>query len=286
MSKKEMIKNGDDVSLDNGNVTVLNGVSVAEKAKLEEKPEESEGQEIVVESPLKEGEIEVKEPAPFEPTPESEQEASIQIPTVIPDATPEIPVAPIDLTGINISDGSTQEDTTVYPDISSKMPEVSSPAFGEIADQNPFNASNQPYETKVGNQDYNSEQQAFTNSFNSQNAVMLGNGGEVFKTSQDVDAAFERFMNDIRSSYEENIVNPTKTLVDFVNRFINWGNQVTANGLNRRLFDEYDELMELLRQQKSYNGNSDQNFNLDSNTPDYNNSGTYGDDQFGNGFFK
>ena len=42
MAKKEMIKNGEDISLDDGNVLVLNGVSVAEKSTEVKKELEAE----------------------------------------------------------------------------------------------------------------------------------------------------------------------------------------------------------------------------------------------------
>ena len=62
-------------------------------------------------------------------------------------------------------------------------------------------------------------------------------------------------MNDIKKSYSDKIAEPTKTLVDFVNKFVKWGNEVTANGLNRRLFDEYDELIAMLNEKKSTDNN-------------------------------
>ena len=62
-------------------------------------------------------------------------------------------------------------------------------------------------------------------------------------------------MDDIKKSYSDKMAEPTKTLVDFVNKFVKWGNEVTANGLNRRLFDEYDELIAMLNKKKSTDNN-------------------------------
>lgn len=56
MSKKEMIKNGEDVSLDGG-VIVLNGVSVAEKEEKEKQDSKVETEQpVVAESATEESE--------------------------------------------------------------------------------------------------------------------------------------------------------------------------------------------------------------------------------------
>ena len=80
-------------------------------------------------------------------------------------------------------------------------------------------------------------------------------GDSIFKTTQEVDKAMDSIMDDIKKSYSDKMAEPTKTLVDFVNKFVKWGNEVTANGLNRRLFDEYDELIAMLNKKKSTDNN-------------------------------
>lgn len=64
----------------------------------------------------------------------------------------------------------------------------------------------------------------------------------VYKSAGDVDMAEEAFLNEVKSAYARNIVEPTKTLVALVNDFKTWGNKVTSQGLNRSLFEEFDEL--------------------------------------------
>ncbi len=144
MSKKEMIKNGDDVSLDNGNVTVLNGVSVADKEKQEENAQPE----------VEEEKNEVQESVPSEVAPEPNLETSNEIPVSVPEQTPEIPVAPIDLTGIITPENDHEEDSTVYPEIPGDLTSNLPSGFAGIADQNPFNNSEQTHVTDFVNQDY------------------------------------------------------------------------------------------------------------------------------------
>lgn len=249
MSKQEMIKNGENVSLDDGNVVVLNGISIAEKeAEKEETPVEIESQSQELSSE------EVKEVAPIEvgSEPSADVSSTIEIPVPTQDAIeqeiPQIPTAPIDLSGV-IPTPVDSEDPTIYPQINSEPAEVT-----------PISLENSvPFDNSI-----------------------INDAGGVFKSEQDVDASFRKFIADVERSYQENIAGPTKTLVNFVNRYINWGNQVTANGLNRKLFDEYDELNALLQQQKSYDDQSvETKFEYNDNS-----TNNYGDEQFGSGMFR
>lgn len=281
MSKKEMIKNGEDVSLDDGNVVVLNGVSIAEKEAEKPLEQENESQELSKSETNEESApVEVQQAPDFGVS----QSDPVEIPVPTPDVeqeTPQIPTAPIDLSGIISSSvdnvAPEPEAPTVYPQINVNPAETAPISFGNdvsFGEQAP----DTPAFGSLQNESFNS----FGNSFNGENAFDKNTDNGVFKTEQDVDDSFEKFIADVRKSYQENIAGPTKTLVEFVNRYINWGNQVTANGLNRKLFDEYDELMELLKQQKSYGTQ------IDNSSFEYNNNSnnTYGDDQFGNGMFK
>lgn len=281
MSKKEMIKNGEDVSLDDGNVVVINGVSIAEKEAEKPLEQENESQELSKsETNGESAPVEVQQAPDFGVS----QSDPVEIPVPTPDVeqeTPQIPTAPIDLSGIISSSvdnvAPEPEDPTVYPQINVNPVEAAPISFGNdvsFGEQAP----DTPAFGSLQNESFNS----FGNSFNGENAFDKNTDNGVFKTEQDVDDSFEKFIADVRKSYQENIAGPTKTLVEFVNRYINWGNQVTANGLNRKLFDEYDELMELLKQQKSYGTQ------IDNSSFEYNNNSnnTYGDDQFGNGMFR
>lgn len=160
MSKKEMITNGEDVSLNEGEIIVLNGVSVAEKNELEKKEPKAE-QPVETEQATLEPEKKEEEPIPTEVSSEPAEEAApwetpAQIPISVPEETPEIPTTPIDLTGIITPEsGHAEEDSTIYPTISPDLTSASSSMFNGISDQNPFNGGNgQSYTTDVVNQDY------------------------------------------------------------------------------------------------------------------------------------
>lgn len=277
MSKQEMIKNGENVSLDDGNVVVLNGISIAEKeAEKEETPVEIESQSQELSSE------EVKEVAPIEvgPEPSADVSSTIEIPVPTQDAIeqeiPQIPTAPIDLSGV-IPTPVNSEDPTIYPQINSEPAEVAPISLenGVPFDNTQFSGSQ--FDSPMFGT-YNNDSISHDNVDNS----IINDAGGVFKSEQDVDASFRKFIADVERSYQENIAGPTKTLVNFVNKYINWGNQVTANGLNRKLFDEYDELNALLQQQKSYDDQSvETKFEYNDNS-----TNNYGDEQFGSGMFR
>ncbi len=291
MTKKEMIKNGEDVSLDNGEVVVLNGVSVAEKQKETEKTGENEvpvneetqvnQQNITSEDAPKEG-VTVEEanvPKVDEP--------SVQMP--VSSETPQISTAPIDLTGIITPEGeTTANDDTIYPQIpsdsfvnsfnndaqpataidssldnnfSNPMVDSVAPSYNEVNNPSLYGATTPDYNPLFGR-----ETEGFA----------VANDKRVFKVPSDVDSSIDKFMGDVRRSYNENIANPTKTLVEFVNAFVKWGNQVTAKGLNRELFDEYDKLMEKLNDTMSYESSNDYGSDPLSSYDDYKSSGGRG----------
>lgn len=136
MNKKEMITNGEDVSLDEGKIIVLNGVSVADE--LEKKGPEAE-QNPETEQATLEPEKKEEEPAPTEVASEPAeevvpQETPVQIPISVPEETPEIPTAPIDLTGIITPDtpevNDATSDTTIYPQFPSEQENVAPISFG------------------------------------------------------------------------------------------------------------------------------------------------------------
>lgn len=139
MNKKEMITNGEDVSLNDGEIIVLNSVSVAEKEELEKKEPEVEQpvktEQATIEPEKKEEEDTVPTEIASESAEEtSKQEEPVQIPISVPEETPNIPTAPIDLTGIITPDtpeiNNTAEDTTVYPQFPSGPDAVAPISFG------------------------------------------------------------------------------------------------------------------------------------------------------------
>lgn len=261
MDTKAMINNSEDISLDNGNIIVLNNVSLAEKVAEAEDTVKNLDSESVVTSSAE--------------NPNVEAEVG-SLPTV---ETPQIPVAPIDLAGIeNPTASEQQDDDTVYPMYNSNP---------TIDNLNSFGNETPSYEQSFNSPIYLNQQDATTNSFGSltgEKNSFASDDDRVFKNEQDVDLSFEQFLSDVKKSYEEHISGPTKLLVEFVNEFKKWGDEVTANGLNRKLFDRYDELVALLKGKDSYevSQNADSNFEFNGEI----NNNSYGDDQFSNGMFK
>lgn len=146
MSKKEMIKNGEDVSLDGG-VIVLNGVSVAEKEEKEKQDSKAETEQpVVAESATEESEKKAEEnEVPIETTKEPAekevpQETPVEIP--VPEETPQIPTVPIDLTGILNSDAtqSPAQEVPSYP----QFPSSNEPEIPNQAEEKPNNIYNFP----------------------------------------------------------------------------------------------------------------------------------------------
>ena len=104
MAKKEMIKNGEDISLDDGNVLVLNGVSVAEKSTevKKELEAEKEPEEVKKTDPI------VVNEKPKEEIKKEDQTLSNPIIPTIPvsDVQPEVSLvkpAPIEFPEVNLS---------------------------------------------------------------------------------------------------------------------------------------------------------------------------------------
>lgn len=278
MDTKAMINNSEDISLDNGNIIVLNNVSLAEKVAEAEDTVKNLDSESEVTSSAENPNVEAEVgslPTVETPLPD----VNIEIPTVIPQETPQIPVAPIDLAGIeNPIASEQQDDDTVYPMYNSNP---------TIDNLNSFGNETPSYEQSFNSPIYLNQQDATANSFGSltgEKNSFASDDDRVFKNEQDVDLSFEQFLSDVKKSYEEHISGPTKLLVEFVNEFKKWGDEVTANGLNRKLFDRYDELVALLKGKDSYevSQNADSNFEFNGEI----NNNSYGDDQFSNGMFK
>lgn len=138
MAKNEMIKNGEDISLDDGNVTVLNGVSVAEKNAEIEKNVEAEKSVENVETENKNKEV--KEDEPIVVSEESKEENKKDdavsseepiIPTIpINDVQPEIPLvnpAPIEFPDISLNNDAQASEQNDFPQINigQPLPEIS-----------------------------------------------------------------------------------------------------------------------------------------------------------------
>ena len=268
--KKEKITNGQNIEIDD--ITVINeGISLSEVEKEEEQqvvaPETEEVSKDEVSSEVPAVEVDLPTPdvkVDSDEVAPAQEEVKVEV--------PEEPIVPIDLQSpsVDMPDVNTSLDMPADNPISalaasmefSPNQDFSNPIFSETA-SNPVDSSFDVYQNQENNNLDNTD-------------------SGVFKTASDVDAAFERFISDVRKSYQENIAGPTKTLVEFANRFEKWGNQVTAKGLNRGLFDEYDELIALLNSKKSYGETEKtiENAVYNDNNPSLNN---FGDDQINNG---
>lgn len=234
MAKKEDIKNGNDITLDGGNITVLQGTEFSKEKEVEKA-------KVAVEAPISE-----------EITPDVKVGINTETQPTIDVTKPEEPqnkvsdVPKIDLGGIDLDALSSSLETPVPGAHFSTNQDFNAPTFNESSN---FGVSQKPSYVNAG--DHSSEF-AYQPSANVTDDI---EGNSIFKTTQEVDKTMDSIMNDIKKSYSDKIAEPTKTLVDFVNKFVKWGNEVTANGLNRRLFDEYDELIAMLNEKKSTDNN-------------------------------
>mgnify|MGYP000951850456 FL=1 len=243
MAKKEDIKNGNDITLDDGNITVLQGTEFSKEKEVEKA-------EVAVDVPVSE-----------EITPDVKVDNNEESQPTIDVTKSEEPqnkvsnVPKIDLGGIDLDALSSSLETPVsgahsinndIPTPISTNQDFNAPIFNESST---FGVSQQPSYVNAG--DHSSE---FAHQ-PSANVTDDIEGNSIFKTTQEVDKAMDSIMDDIKKSYSDKMAEPTKTLVEFVNKFVKWGNEVTANGLNRRLFDEYDELIAMLNKKKSTDNN-------------------------------
>ena len=243
MAKKEDIKNGNDITLDDGNITVLQGTEFSKEKEVEK------------------AKVAVKTPISEEITPDVKVDNNEESQPTIDVTKPEEPqnkvsdVPKINLGGIDLDALSSSLETPVpvahsinkdIPTPISTNQDFNAPTFNESSN---FGVSQKPSYVNAG--DHSSEF-AYQPSANVTDDI---EGNSIFKTTQEVDKAMDSIMKDIKKSYSDKIAEPTKTLVDFVNKFVKWGNEVTANGLNRRLFDEYDELIAMLNKKKSTDNN-------------------------------
>lgn len=244
MAKKEDIKNGNDITLDDGNITVLQGTEFSKEKEVEKE------EEVAKETPVSE---EITPDVKVDNNEESQQAIDVTKPEEPQNKAPDVPK--IDLGGIDLDALSSSLATPVSeaPSINNDIPtpistnqEFNTPTFNESPT---FGMPQQPSYDNVSN---HSSEFAYQPSANVTDDI---EGSSIFKTTQEVDNAMNSIMDDIKKSYSDKIAEPTKTLVDFVNKFVKWGNELTANGLNRRLFDEYDELIAMLNKKKSTDNN-------------------------------
>lgn len=266
--KKEKITNGQNIEIDD--ITVINeGISLSEVEKEEEQqvvaPETEEVSKDEVSSEVPAVEVDLPTPdvkVDSDEVAPAQEEVKVEV--------PEEPVVPIDLP----SPGVDMPDVNASLDMPADNPISALAASMEFSPNQDF--SNPSMYSETASNPVGSSFDAYQNQ---ENNNLDNTDSGVFKTASDVDAAFERFISDVRKSYQENIAGPTKTLVEFANRFEKWGNQVTAKGLNRGLFDEYDELIALLNSKKSY-GETEKTIEKAVYNPSLNN---FGDDQINNG---
>lgn len=270
--KKEIIDSGKDVELDG--VTVLNGISLAEK------------KEII---PEKVEEPKVEEPITKTVTNEEEQKQDNVVnnevnETVIPSGTAEVDFSagiPLPVNPVIAPNEAITPDVPITPNISIEVPtsstfdtqnNVSSIPTYDAMPNNEISGYN---ENAVNfNSNYNNFNNSNFNNTNFSNSNVSDYTSDfVFKSPEDVDLAMEKIIEDIRRSYEENLSGPVKVLAEFVSEFMSWGDKVTSNGLNRDLFEQYDRLVEKVKNCSSAVNNT-KSFNNSS----YNDYVNYNDD--------
>lgn len=123
MAKKEMIKNGEDISLDDGNVMVLNGVSVAEKSAEVKKELEAEKvpEEVKKTEPIVVNEEPKNEESKEEIKKEDQTLSKPIIPTIpVSDVQPEVSLvnpAPIEFPEVNLSGDAKTNEQNDFPQI-------------------------------------------------------------------------------------------------------------------------------------------------------------------------
>lgn len=123
MAKKEMIKNGEDISLDDGNVMVLNGVSVAEKSTEVKKELDAakEPEEVKKTDPIVVNEEPKKEEPKGEIKKEDQTLSKPIIPTIpVSDVQPKVSLAnpaPIEFPKVNLSGNAKINEQNDFPQI-------------------------------------------------------------------------------------------------------------------------------------------------------------------------
>lgn len=226
---KENIKSGNNIELEG--VTILNDISVAEKKETEVKIENNS---------LKENE-EVSQ----NNIPESQNESSSLDATVIPEGSVEV----------NFTSGEIPTSIDPIP-VKPIVPEIPS-----LESSIPIeNSSNTFYEQQKGEEYSFNTKSNYEYSYNNiNNNYDTSYGNSVFKTPDDVDKAMEKVVGEIKDSYEKYLSGPTKVLAAFVDEFMRWGQEVTSKGLNRELLEEYDRLVDKVKNTSSI-GNSSNMF--------------------------
>ena len=254
--KKSNIKSGLNIDVDNGNVIVLNDVSVAEK---EEKVQENTVKEEPIVPDIKIT-PEVKEPdinnIPLPEVPSINQTPDFIVPTVnTPSPAPVIePVAPTPI-------------MQTTPEINPEPVQYSN---------NNFNS--------VSNNDL------YSQSFNNFNKLPE-NENRIFKSKGDVEKLSEEVANEIKNALNAHVVYPMKATTDLLHELYEWGRAVTDNGLNRQLLEDYDALKKKYSDLESvctgeksvqdininndFNNNFSDNYSNKSND-DYNDFGGFG----------
>lgn len=217
--KKENIKSGLNINVDDGNITVLNDISVAEKVKEEVTPEVTS---------------EVKE-KPIVPDVKITPDVSIVNTPDIP--LPEVPIA------------------NTSPDF--VIPTINTPTITPVVENNVQNTVPMmqavPEEKKeptpiVPNSFNTFNQNPINNNFsNIQNLnnsydKTLDGENKIFKSTSDVEKLSKEVADEVINALNTHVVYPMKATTDLLNELYEWGENVANNGLNRKLLEEYDEL--------------------------------------------
>ena len=238
---KTKVKNGENIELEDG-ISVLNDESIVEPEVKEES--------ATVEVPA--APVETEE-APTEipvETPSIPQEESVIAP-------PEpVPVAPIELNipnvDLNQPSMTPEFDTNVnqfggMPDMNGQFGMDNSFASSNLNDMQNYN-NDFGFNNSISNGFDNNYASTDTTNDYAQNDGMLNSNSTIPKSKEDVEISIKQLASEVEDLVNNRIKMPMMTLTEVTRRFILWGEDVVNHGLNRKSFEEFDELKDL------YNG--------------------------------
>lgn len=190
---------------------IVNNISLAE-VKEEEKEEEKEAVADEITPDVKIETAEAKEePAATVDIPEPS--VDVDVPAIENAEIPVIPEAPVVPIPVPQEANSTP---------SFEMPSFDTPSFSSFPS--------------------NDESNAYSSFSSIAPSANIEETSKVFKTEADVDAFGTSLLGDVNNSIKEKAINPMKATVKINEALLNWGRQVVENGLNKALFDRFEEI--------------------------------------------
>lgn len=281
--KKDNIKNGQNISLEDGNIVVLNDVSVAEKVEVKEEAPLVEEQKVI-ETPAEEPKVEIEQN---------------EIPVTADEFTPDKVIAPettdvspsIDIPNINLDDINFGIST---PTIEPEIPVQETPAI--IPDLSNLNTQEPAFIPEYSANDYNSwENNSEVNSNKeSQNVITNNSFGDVYTedeyekvestvvTKEDAKNAKEAYMKAAENIYDKGPGKQLNTLIEVAAEMDSKLDEIATKGyMNGKDYEDIKRIRNRYRGLQLKNENQFQSsyselendFNGVSHYDDYNNGG-------------